>query len=153
MSYVPQGNTLFSGTIEENLRFGKPDASIEEIRRAAEVACALDFIDELEDGLNTQIRERGNGVSGGQAQRLALARAFLRERPILILDEATSALDPETEVKVLKEIRNLNHKPTCIIITHRPAALGICDRILRLEKGKLKEVSKESVLEVAADLV
>ena len=116
-------------------------------------ACALDFVNELEDGIKTVIGEKATGISEGQAQRIAIARSFLRKKPILILDEATSALDPETEVKVLKAIKALSHKPTCIIITHRPSALNICHRIVRLEKGHLKEVSKDSILEVATELL
>ena len=153
ISYVPQGNTLFSGTIRDNLKYGKPNASDDEIFTALKSACAFDFINDLEDGLDTMIGEKGLGISEGQAQRIAIARSFLRERPILILDEATSALDPETEVAVLKAVRSLPTKPTCIIITHRPSALNICNRIMKLEKGHLREVSKESILEVASELV
>lgn len=153
ISYVPQGNTLFSGTIADNLRYGKPDATEEEIRQSLKNACALDFVDELEDGIETLVGERGVGISEGQAQRIAIARSFLRERPILILDEATSALDPETEVSVLKSIRSLENKPTCIIITHRPSALNICNRIIKLQKGHINEVSRESILEVASEIV
>ncbi|MEG2018404.1 MAG: ABC transporter ATP-binding protein, partial [Clostridium sp.] len=153
ISYVPQGNTLFSGTIRDNLKYGNPDASDELIKEALKNACALDFVEELEDDLNTAIGERGVGISEGQAQRIAIARSFLREKPILILDEATSALDPETEVKVLKSIKNLKTKPTCIIITHRPSALNICNRIIKLEKGRLREVSRDSIYEVASELV
>lgn len=153
ISYVPQGNTLFSGSIRDNLKYGKPNASDDEIFQALKSACAFDFINDLEDGLDTMIGEKGVGISEGQAQRIAIARSFLRERPILILDEATSALDPETEVAVLKAVRSLPTKPTCIIITHRPSALNICNRIMKLEKGHLREVSKESILEVASELV
>lgn len=153
ISYVPQGNTLFSGSIRDNLKYGNPYASDDEIKAALKNACALDFVNELEDGLDTMIGEKGIGISEGQAQRIAIARSFLRERPILILDEATSALDPETEVSVLKSVRALPTKPTCIIITHRPSALNICNRIIKLEKGNLKEVSRESILEVATELV
>ena len=153
ISYVPQGNTLFSGTIEDNLRYGNFEATEEEIYEALKNACALDFVNELEDGIKTVIGEKATGISEGQAQRIAIARSFLRKKPILILDEATSALDPETEVKVLKAIKALSHKPTCIIITHRPSALNICHRIVRLEKGHLKEVSKDSILEVATELL
>ncbi|HBI7113802.1 TPA: ABC transporter ATP-binding protein, partial [Clostridium perfringens] len=143
ISYVPQGDTLFSGTIEENLRYGKPNATLDEIIKATKKACAFDFIEELTDGFNTVIGENGLGISGGQAQRIAIARAFLRDKPILILDEATSALDPETEIKVINEVKNLSHKPICIIITHRPLALGICTRILELKDNSIKEVSKK----------
>lgn len=153
ISYVPQGNTLFSGTIRDNLKYGNPNASDELIKEALKNACALDFVEELENDLNTSIGERGVGISEGQAQRIAIARSFLREKPILILDEATSALDPETEVKVLKSIKSLNPKPTCIIITHRPSALSICNRIIKLEKGRLKEVSRDSIYEVASELL
>lgn len=153
ISYVPQGNTLFSGTIEDNLRYGNFEATEEEIYEALKNACALDFVNELEGGIKTVIGEKATGISEGQAQRLAIARSFLRKKPILILDEATSALDPETEVSVLKSVKSLPHKPTCIIITHRPSALNICHRIIRLEKGHLKQVSKESILEVAIELV
>lgn len=153
ISYVPQGNTLFSGTIEDNLRYGNFEATEEEIYEALKTACALDFVNELENGIKTVIGEKATGISEGQAQRIAIARSFLRKKPILILDEATSALDPETEVSVLKSVKSLPHKPTCIIITHRPSALNICHRIIRLEKGHLKQVSKESILEVATELV
>ena len=153
ISYVPQGNTLFSGSIRDNLKYGNPNASDDEIKVALSNACALDFVNELEDGLDTMIGEKGVGISEGQAQRIAIARSLLRERPILILDEATSALDPETEVNVLKAVRALPTKPTCIIITHRPSALNICNRIIKLEKGNLREVSRESILEVASELV
>ena len=153
ISYVPQGNTLFSGSIRDNLKYGNPNASDDEIKVALSNACALDFVNELEDDLDTMIGEKGVGISEGQAQRIAIARSFLRERPILILDEATSALDPETEVNVLKAVRALPTKPTCIIITHRPSALNICNRIIKLEKGNLREVSRESILEVASELV
>lgn len=153
ISYVPQGNTLFSGTIEDNLRYGNFEATEEEIYEALKNACALDFVNELENGIKTVIGEKATGISEGQAQRIAIARSFLRKKPILILDEATSALDPETEVSVLKSVKSLPHKPTCIIITHRPSALNICHRIIRLEKGHLKQVSKESILEVATELV
>ena len=153
ISYVPQGNTLFSGSIRDNLKYGNPYASDDEIKAALKNACALDFVNGLEDGLDTMIGEKGVGISEGQAQRIAIARSFLRERPILILDEATSALDPETEVNVLKAVRALPTKPTCIIITHRPSALNICNRIMKLEKGHIREVSRESILEVASELV
>ena len=153
ISYVPQGNTLFSGSIRDNLKYGNLNASDDEIKVALSNACALDFVNELEDDLDTMIGEKGVGISEGQAQRIAIARSFLRERPILILDEATSALDPETEVNVLKAVRALPTKPTCIIITHRPSALNICNRIIKLEKGNLREVSRESILEVASELV
>lgn len=132
MSYVPQGNTLFTGSIRENIAFGTKSATDNDIIQAAKQACAWDFIKKLELQLNTLIGEKGLGLSEGQAQRIAIARAFLRTKPILILDEATSALDPETELKILTSIQDLPHHPTCIIITHRPAALEICHQTLKL---------------------
>lgn len=152
ISYIPQGNTLFSGTIKENITYGNIDATYEEIKKACINACAFDFISELDDKFDTVLGEKGFGLSEGQAQRISIARSFLRTRPILILDEATSALDAKTEISVLKSIKNLEHKPTCIIITHRPGALAICDRILRLEDGNLIEESKDFAFEVASDL-
>ncbi len=149
ISYVPQGNTLFSGTIEDNLRYGKDDATTTDLEKATNAACALSFINELDDGFHTRIGEKGSGVSEGQAQRLAIARALLRKRPILILDEVTSSLDIDTELNVLNSIKELNHHPTCIIITHRQSALAICDRIFKLEKGELREIDNNIVLETA----
>lgn len=132
MTYVPQGNTLFSGTIRENITFGADDVSDDEIVEAAQKACAWDFIKQLDQGLQTKIGEKGLGLSEGQAQRIAIARAFLRPKPILILDEATSALDSETEIRIINSIQTLPHHPTCLIITHRPAALDICHRTLQV---------------------
>lgn len=142
ISYVPQGNTLFSGTIEDNLRFANLKASSKEIEESLINSCSFDFINSLEKGLNTVIGEGAVGLSEGQAQRLAIARAFIRKTPILILDEATSALDAETELKVLNSIKNLSHKPTCIIITHRHSTLSICDKVYKLSKGDLSAIAE-----------
>lgn len=128
ISYVPQGNTLFSGSIEDNIRMGKQDATIEEIDEALRAACAYDFVYNLENGLETALGERGLGLSEGQAQRIAIARALIRKSPLLILDEATSALDEKTELKVLENIKDINPKPTCLLITHRRSALKFCNR-------------------------
>lgn len=152
ISYIPQGNTLFSGTIKENLLYGNPNASIEEINIALKQACAYNFVYELKDKLDTSIGEKGLGLSEGQAQRLAIARSFLRKKPILILDEATSALDPKTEIDILRSINNLDHKPTCIIITHRSSALKICDTIFNLSDGSITNVKKEYLDEVALSI-
>lgn len=153
ISYVPQGNTLFSGTIADNLRLGNLDATDEELEEAAKCACAWGFIEESQNGLNTMVSEKGVGLSEGQAQRLAIARALLHKAPILLLDEATSALDSETEIKVLKSIQNLKPAPTCIIITHRNTALKICDRILKLEDNNIVEQNSLNDKDVAIDVI
>lgn len=143
IAYVPQGNTLFSGTIAENLRAGCSTSTDEEIKEALESAYAWDFVASLSEGINTRIGERGKGLSEGQAQRIAIARAFLRKAPILIFDEATSALDAATEINILQMIRRLTPSRTCIIISHRPAALKICDRVLKLEDGNIFEYRED----------
>lgn len=138
--YVPQGNTIFAGTIAENMRMVKCDATEEEINRALEIACARDFVSQLPDGINTKIGERGTGLSEGQAQRLSIARAVLRDAPILLLDEATSALDIETEEKVLKNIMAHGKNKTCIVTTHRPSVLSISDHIYKIKENHLEKI-------------
>ena len=130
--YVPQGNTLLSGTIRENLRLGKLDATDEEMYEALHTSCA-DFVKSLPLGLNTLCSEQGGGLSEGQAQRIAIARSLLRDRAIMLFDEATSALDPATERQLLKNILS-NHAKTIIFITHRPAVIDYCDATLKIEK-------------------
>ena len=130
--YVPQGNTLMSGTIRDNLRLGKLDATGEEMEEALKKSCA-EFVLELPDGLNTYCSETGGGLSEGQAQRIAIARALLRDRGIMLFDEATSALDPDTERQLLKNIL-ASHDRTVIFITHRPAVVDYCDQTLMIEK-------------------
>ena len=130
--YVPQGNTLMSGTIRDNLRLGKLNATEEEIEAALEMSCAS-FVMELPDGLDTVCTEAGGGLSEGQAQRISIARALLRNRPIMLFDEATSALDPETERQLLHNILS-HHDKTVIFITHRPAVVDYCDQTLHLQK-------------------
>lgn len=128
-SYVPQGNTMFSGTIAENMRNVKPDATDEEIVEALRMACAWDFVAKLPDGIHSYIRERGGGFSEGQAQRLSIARALLRHSPILLLDEATSALDIQVEKRILQNIAGDTYPRTCIVTTHRTSVLDICDSV------------------------
>ena len=128
-SYVPQGNMILSGTIRDNIVFAEKSASDEEIIKCAKLAEIWDFIDSLDDGLDTIIGERGLGLSEGQVQRIAIARALLCDSRILLLDESTSALDEKTEAAVLKNLKSLKNI-TCIIISHRPAALEICDKTL-----------------------
>ncbi len=140
ISYVPQGNTLFSGTIRENIRMGRLDATEEEIMEALKGASADGFVSGLPKGVDTVIGEKGHGISEGQAQRIAIARALVRKAPFLILDEATSSLDEETELRVLEGIRSWNPAPTCLLITHRRSVLQYCDREICIENKKLGEV-------------
>lgn len=139
-AYVPQGNMLLSGTIKESLTFitGSEKITEEKIEKALECACAKDFISELPNGLETVIGENSTGLSEGQAQRIAIARAILSEAPILLFDEATSALDEQTEAKLLENIKNMTDK-TCIIVTHRKAALDICNRHFVVENKNIIE--------------
>ena len=136
-AYVPQGNALLHGTIRDIVSFADPAHAGDEERlgRALQTACAEEFVSGLEQGADTELGERGAGLSEGQTQRLAIARAIFSGRPVLLLDESTSALDAETEEQLLKNLRGLTDR-TVIIVTHRPAALAICDRVLRFtEEG------------------
>jgi ABC-type multidrug transport system fused ATPase/permease subunit len=153
VSYVPQGNTLFSGSISYNLLIGSPEATEEEQIVALRGADAWEFIEKLPNQLNSVIGERGVGLSEGQAQRIAIARALLRKTPILILDEATSALDIATEQRVLQTIINLSPKRTCIIITHRPSILNICQRVWKLNNGNVVELSENVNAALAIEAV
>lgn len=140
-AYVPQGNLLMSGTIRDVVCFADKSRSndSEAIRRALDIACASEFVYELDDGLDTILGERGTGLSEGQMQRLAIARAIFSERPVLLLDEATSALDEMTERRLLENLRAMTDM-TVVIITHRPAALKICDRIFEFSESGIVEV-------------
>ena len=132
-AYVPQGNTLLSGTIRDNLRLGRLTATEEEMKEALHKSCA-DFVFDLPDGLNTLCSEAGGGLSEGQAQRIAIARALLRQSSILVLDEATSALDPETERKLLNNIL-ADRNTTVIFVTHRMAVIDYCDQTLKIVRN------------------
>ncbi len=131
-SYVPQGNMLLSGTIYENITFMSEGKTDEEVQRAVELSCCDDFVKDLPDGLQTVIGERGKGLSEGQVQRIAIARAILRGAPIMLLDEATSALDEATEERVLRNIKTIENS-TCVIVSHKKAALSVCNIEVRIE--------------------
>ncbi len=151
-SYVPQGNTMLSGTIAENLRMGKADASDEELEQALRLACAWEFVSQLPEGMNSSMGERGRGFSEGQAQRIAIARAIVRNAPILLLDEATSALDADTEKQVLQNIMFRNPAQTCIVTTHRPSVLHLCSRAFLIRAGALQELSGDEVVRAAENI-
>ena len=141
-SFVPQGNMLFSGTLKDNVTFVNADATREQIERALKVSCADEFIKELPNGLDTLVGEGGVGLSEGQVQRIAIARALLCESPILLLDESTSALDEETEKKVLDNLRSIEDV-TLIIISHKKAAAKICNRKIKIKDKKFVEETVE----------
>ncbi len=140
IAYVPQGNTLFSGTVRENIRMGNLNATEEDMWDALKLSAGYDFVKELPNGLDTVIGERGHGISEGQAQRIAIARAFVRKAPLLILDEATSALDENTEKEVIKGLQQLEPRPTCIVVTHRKSILVYCDREIKIENKNMEEI-------------
>lgn len=137
-AYVPQGNLILSGSIRKNIAFFDDNADEQKIISAAKNACIWDFISSLPNGLDTKIGERGLGLSEGQVQRIAIARAFYKEAPIILFDEATASLDESTETAVLENIRKIGS--TCIIITHKDAALKICDKHFCISDGTLKEI-------------
>lgn len=143
-SYVPQDNSVFSGTVAENLRMVKSDATDEELTQALKIADIWDYIKEQPLGLNTVIGERGINFSEGQIQRISIARAVLRKSPILIMDEVTSALDAETEGRVLTNLMKSDKKRTCIITTHRPSMLQYCDRVYKLDENGSLSVHMEN---------
>ena len=146
MGMVFQDTILFSGTIAENLKYGKPDATMEEMIAAAKAANAYEFIMKAPDGWDTLLGERGIGLSGGQKQRLAIARVFLRNPRLLILDEATSALDSESETLVQSALDNLMQNRTSIIIAHRLSTIINVDKIIVMDKGKIVEVGNHENL-------
>ncbi len=150
-AYVPQGNTILSGTIAENLRMVKEDATEEEIIEALKIACAWDFVEKLPEKLNNSVGERGRGLSEGQAQRIAIARAILRDSPVLLLDEATSALDVTTERMVLRNIIQQKPNKICIVTTHRPSVLNMCQRVYRVMETRVTELGEEEAGKMAME--
>ena len=144
-SYVPQGNTILSGTIRENMKMVREDVTDEEIIEALKTACAWEFVEKI--GLDGVLEERGRGVSEGQAQRLSIARALIRGTPILLLDEATSALDLELEQRVIANIMKADERKIIIVSTHRPGVLKLCHTIYRVEDGKIRAVDKNEEMQ------
>ena len=150
-SYVPQGNTLLSGTIADNLRMVRPEADDAALEQALRAACAWEFVSKMPEGLNATVGEHGHGLSEGQAQRIAIARALLRDAPVLLLDEATSALDVATERAILRNlVREYPHK-TCIVTTHRPTVIGLCQRVYQVSGGELRQLSAEEAQRLAME--
>lgn len=141
IAYVPQGNTIISGTVAENLRLIKKDATDEEIITALKLSCAYDFVSKLPQGINSQIGESGNGFSEGQIQRISIARALIKDAPVLLFDEVTSALDEETEGRLLHNIKTHFKNKTIIFVTHKLNALDISDKVYKIDKKQLHRVN------------
>ena len=133
IAYVPQEPYLFNESVRENIRIGKPDATDAEIENAAKLAYAHDFIMQLEKGYDTNVGERGNNLSGGQKQRIAIARAILKDAPVILLDEATSALDNESERLVNEALKQMKNKKTVVMIAHRPSTIALADKVCAVE--------------------
>ena len=150
-SYVPQGNTLLSGTIADNLRMVKPDASDAQLRAALEAACAWDVVSAMDGVLDASVGEHGHGLSEGQAQRIAIARALLRDAPVLLLDEATSALDVATERTILRNLAARYPHKTCIVTTHRPTVISLCCRVYQVSSGCLRLLDSDEAQRLAMD--
>jgi ATP-binding cassette subfamily B protein len=152
IALVPQDSVMFAATVGDNIRFGRPDASDAELARAAELAYAASFIAALPAGMQTQVGERGVTLSGGQRQRIAIARAILRDAPLLLLDEASSSLDAESETLIAAALAQLMQERTTIVIAHRLATVLSCDRILVLDQGRIVEEGTHQTLVAAGGL-
>jgi ATP-binding cassette subfamily B protein len=137
VSIVFEDTFLFTDTVRDNIAFAHPDASDDDVLRAARLAGAHDFIEELEDGYNTVVGERGFSLSGGQRQRLALARAIIADPRVLILDDATSAVDPTKEHEIRGALQEVMRGRTTIVIAHRPATIALADRVVLLDDGRV----------------
>jgi ABC-type multidrug transport system fused ATPase/permease subunit len=146
VAWVPQNPYLFNTSVAENIRLARPNANMDEVIRAAQEAHAHEFIQALPQGYDTLIGERGARLSGGQAQRLALARAFLKDAPLLILDEATSNLDPETEDLVRESIERLMQNRMTLMIAHRLSTVYRADQIVVLDAGRVVQVGTHDAL-------
>lgn len=150
-AYVPQGNTVLSGTIAENMRMVRKDVTDEEIVAALKTACAWEFVEKLPEGINGVLGEKGRGISEGQAQRVSIARALVRNAPIMLLDEATSALDVDTEAQVIHNIIQQDPHKVIIVSTHRPGVLQLCKTIYRIEDGGIFEIDRAEAMQRAAE--
>jgi ABC-type multidrug transport system fused ATPase/permease subunit len=146
VTLVPQENALLPTTIGENIAYGRADATRAQVREAARLAGAAEFIEAIPEGYDTVVAEGGQNLSGGQRQRIAIARALLTDAPIIVLDEPTSALDPHHEQVVLDSLRRLKGKRTLVLVTHRPETVADCDRVFVLDGGAL--VAQGSPVEV-----
>ena len=146
-TYVPQGNTIIAGTVEENLRLAREDATPEEMEQALKDACAWEFVSELPMGLHTPVGEGGKGLSEGQAQRIAIARALMRSAPVMLLDEVTSALDQETERQVLNNL--MRRGVTTVVITHRMSVLSLCSGAYRVQDGCVRPLEQAELERLA----
>ena len=144
-AYVPQGNTMFAGTVAENLRIMAQDATEKDLWRVLDLACAGDFVRKLPQGLDTKLKEGGGSLSSGQVQRLSIARALLADAPVLLLDEATSALDVATERKVLRNVLRSEAHKTVIVTTHRPSVLNICNRVYQITNRQVCTLTQEEI--------
>lgn len=150
-SYVPQGNSMMAGTVADNMRLVDENATDEQIIEALKIACAWEFVGQHPDGIYARVGERGQGLSEGQAQRIAIARAVLRDAPILLLDEATSALDTDTEKRVLENIISRSPNKTCIVSTHRKSVLRHCKRVYFIQNKQAKEFVMKPTEEIPED--
>jgi ATP-binding cassette subfamily B protein len=152
VALVPQDPVVFAGSVADNIRFGNPEATDADVKRAAELALADEFIRRLPQGYDSAVGERGVTLSGGQRQRLAIARAILREAPLLLLDEATSSLDAESEQLVQTALEHLMQGRTTLVIAHRLATVLSCDRILVMDNGRIVEEGTHDSLVAAGGL-
>ena len=150
-AYVPQGNTMFAGTVAENLRVMAQEAGEEELWRVLDLACAGEFVRKLPQGLDTKLKEGGGSLSSGQVQRLSIARALLADAPVLLLDEATSALDVATERKVLRNVLRAQAHKTVIVTTHRLSVLNICNRVYQIANRRICTLTQEEIRQKIAD--
>ncbi|MBP7837514.1 ATP-binding cassette domain-containing protein, partial [Candidatus Saccharibacteria bacterium] len=146
IAVVFQDPALFSGTVKENVAYGKPNATVKEIEKAIKAANATSFVKKLPDGINTVVGERGTKLSGGQKQRIAIARALLKDAPILVLDEATSSLDSKAEHEVQVALETLMQGRTTLIIAHRLSTIAGVDQIITLQKGQVDEIGTPAEL-------